>query len=419
MNWKHYGMGDALASTMADGFPALPDVKHVDLCDNRMSAAGIKNAMAAFSSKKDKLESLTLSENNLTGCVQQLASFLKGAERLLVLRLSRTMLTDADMERLLAPLSQNVTITTLDLSHNRLGSRGGELLGEMLDLNISMREMDIRWNNIRGAGAAAIGEALKMNSTMEVLSASWNGFGNKGAEALAEALSYEKTALRSIDLSSNSIGDEGGVAMKQAMKVNCSLYSLQLNGNLFSSGMKRSMLDLLAGKQDADLPCKDGNSSGSLLENASVIQRQAGGRVAIQMVTKNGLTTGQVDGESTEGYYKLTFSSDGTTNDAKLVQSSVYNIPTSEPLEGIESKLQSPAIAVEEGDDPAPGGKYVLSQKWLKGDLDFGVRAAGLLDTSQDFQTKQRPVCFPTNLPSAEEEVTGATTLGSLVRNLL
>jgi hypothetical protein len=438
MNWKHYGMGNSLTSAVAE---ALPDVIHVDLCDNRISATGMKNVFSALSAKSDTLETLILSENNLKGCFQHLASFLKMTSRVQVLKLSRTSLNDLDLECLSKSFfSYNVTMKILDLSHNRIGTRGGQILADVLEINTSIKELDIRWNSIRGVGAVSIGTALSQNSSMEIFSASWNGFGDKGAAALAEALKFANSRLKCVDLSSNSIGDEGGTAFMHAMRINRSLQSLQLNGNLFSPGLKRSMLNFLAGDEAGQRLHQQEDQTA--FENTRVIQRTIGevktlrnsqgqtlgepnvviqGRVALQTVIKNGPKNVGYDAESsTQGYFAITFSSDGTTKDAKLTKTGLYDMHASEPHERVKSNppyFSTPPPLKDAVD--ASFSRCYLSDQWLKGDFEFGACATGIVDVSSDGQARQKPLCLPTNLPSAAGEVEEATSFAAVVRNLI
>ena len=67
-----------------------------------------------------------------------------------------------------------------------------------------------------------------------------NNIGDEGGKAIGEALKVN-TSLTKIDLYENNIGDEGGKTIGEALKVNTSLTEINLNGNkLVMKGERQS-----------------------------------------------------------------------------------------------------------------------------------------------------------------------------------
>ena len=67
-----------------------------------------------------------------------------------------------------------------------------------------------------------------------------NNIGDEGGKAIGEALKVN-TSLTEINLDGNKIGDEGGKAIGEALKVNTSLTKIGLDGNkLVMKGQRQS-----------------------------------------------------------------------------------------------------------------------------------------------------------------------------------
>ncbi|KAG0007408.1 hypothetical protein BGZ82_005419, partial [Podila clonocystis] len=74
--------------------------------------------------------------------------------------------------------------------------------------NWTLSTLNLSVNSIGDNGAQALSEALKTNSTLTTLNLSGNSIGNNGAQALSEALKTNPT-LTTLNLRSNSIRENG------------------------------------------------------------------------------------------------------------------------------------------------------------------------------------------------------------------
>ena len=74
-----------------------------------------------------------------------------------------------------------------------------------------LTEIDFINSNIGEVGGKAIGEGLKVNTSLTSISLNYNNVGEEGAKAIAEGLKLN-TSLSEINLYSNKIGDEGAKA---------------------------------------------------------------------------------------------------------------------------------------------------------------------------------------------------------------
>lgn len=64
--------------------------------------------------------------------------------------------------------------------------------------------------------------------TLKHLDLSWNGFGNEGALALGEALKFNNTLVY-LDLSNNRISDEGVGMLCRGLEANDTLRTLKVS----------------------------------------------------------------------------------------------------------------------------------------------------------------------------------------------
>lgn len=69
----------------------------------------------------------------------------------------------------------------------------------------------------------------QVNTTLKHLDLSWNGFGNEGALALGEALKFNNTLVH-LDLNNNRITDEGASLLCKGLEANDTLRVLQVGG---------------------------------------------------------------------------------------------------------------------------------------------------------------------------------------------
>ncbi|XP_048578871.1 protein NLRC3 isoform X1 [Nematostella vectensis] len=120
------------------------------------------------------------------------------------------------------------SLIDLDLSLNKISSKGAIAIAEMLSKNQLLETFRLSFNQIGDEGAIAIANALKTNSTLKILDLTKNNIGNEGAKAIAEALMTNST-LKEFDLCDTNIGDEGAIAIANALMTNSTLKKLYLH----------------------------------------------------------------------------------------------------------------------------------------------------------------------------------------------
>eukprot|EP00854_Cymbomonas_tetramitiformis_P028410 gene28410-35210_t len=145
------------------------------LGDNNLGPEGTSVVCEALL-KNTCVQELDLSENHLgtapIGLGRETISKLLSAKPTGVhsLHLRANKLSDADAVVLSEVLSENRTLTYLDLSINTFGEKAGLALGNMLHSGTKLKELNLGvnlgWNGVSDDGFSAIGEALAVNSAV-------------------------------------------------------------------------------------------------------------------------------------------------------------------------------------------------------------------------------------------------------------
>ena len=108
------------------------------------------------------------------------------------------------------------------------------LLAEGMKCCTNLRTLDLSSNSIGSGGAAGLAEGLKCCTNLQTLNLSSNSIGSEGAVSLAEGLMCCSN-LQTLDLGCNSIGSEGTVFLAEGLKCCTNLQTLDLRYNSIGS----------------------------------------------------------------------------------------------------------------------------------------------------------------------------------------
>jgi hypothetical protein len=124
-------------------------------------------------------------------------------------------------------LSNNSTLTNLDLCYNAISTQGCAALARALANHVSLTTLALRDNLISGAGATALADVLN-TTKLRVLRLGLNFLDEGACQAIAAAL-HTNTTLLELDLSSNQhVGAAACAALAAAMADNTTLTRLDL-----------------------------------------------------------------------------------------------------------------------------------------------------------------------------------------------
>ena len=121
----------------------------------------------------------------------------------------------------------------LELLDNKITSLGCEFIARALHprVNPTIQILKLDHNEFGAAGVNQLSEALAINPVLRVLSLTYCGIDHTAAQALFEILIYTRSALEEVNLSGNSLGNEGTCRVLMGTAIAKSLKKIYLADN--------------------------------------------------------------------------------------------------------------------------------------------------------------------------------------------
>jgi Ran GTPase-activating protein (RanGAP) involved in mRNA processing and transport len=140
---------------------------------------------------------------------------------------------NADMLGLLSvSLQHNLSLRSLDLSHNVFLTSGGEHLARVLQSNTSLTCLNLSHSNFNAGAVTALSQALSRNNTLKDLDLSGNTLGERGIVALSTALTLNyEIALQKVSMAYCHLTDSCMEVLSTALAFNTSITDLNLACN--------------------------------------------------------------------------------------------------------------------------------------------------------------------------------------------
>jgi len=171
-----------------------------------------------------------------------ISKYLHSTKSLSTLILSECLIDDETVHILMGGLQQNNTITTLNLSYNKITSTGARRLSSFLTKNDNvLMILNLNDNQINDEGVQFIAETLKNkdNSHLIELNVALNNIGDSGAAALMEAAAISE-CLQILDISKNRISTKSFESFLNLLQINSSMHTLNISGNPLISAVHSS-----------------------------------------------------------------------------------------------------------------------------------------------------------------------------------
>ena len=135
-------------------------------------------------------------------------------------------------------LRTNSTLKKLSLKHCSIDGTGGISLGEMLSFpRLALKTLDLTGNSLRAAGLISLCPGLSQNASLSCLLLSDNNILSENADvnalqSLAEVMAIHKS-LTKVEMLHNPIGSAGGVALLKTLgSQNMRLSSFKIDTNM-------------------------------------------------------------------------------------------------------------------------------------------------------------------------------------------
>lgn len=149
---------------------------------------------------------------------------------------------------LAAAIQANTYLEWLDLQDSNIGDEGAAILAaDVLEQNYStIKKLNLHGNKIGNNGATALATALKINTSLWELDLCFNFINDEGVSMLAKALTTN-TTLRVLRLEGNRIGERGATILFEAVQANLksSLETIELSGNWVHANSRNDINTLL------------------------------------------------------------------------------------------------------------------------------------------------------------------------------
>jgi Ran GTPase-activating protein (RanGAP) involved in mRNA processing and transport len=248
-------------------------VTHLNLSNNGIGTRkGADFQVKRLLEQNTSIMELRISHNHLgSKAMKSIAEALRNNETLKNLDVSYNKIGNSGLCRLTSNLAISKTfIQSLDLTFNKIGSNGAvNLANLLLDTNRTIKILNLSLNMIGAEGCVLFGSVLKYNHVLEELNLSRNDI-REGVVSLAEGLlGSEVTHLRRLDLSWNSLTDQGAEALANVLQKNSVLESLKLSSNAIGDDGVCALADAL----HADMALSELDIVGNQMRNAAPLVR--------------------------------------------------------------------------------------------------------------------------------------------------
>ncbi len=232
------------------------------------------------------LQSLVLKNNKLGSLgASHVAVMLRQQTALRHVDLSHTDMGRAGLVLLTHAIGSSTTIESVVLDHNHFALRNdtgaqsahtetsAAVLAQIRRRNLtnvniapamaknnSLVSLSMKGVSLGDAMTSELARVLSKITTLQTLCLSTNRIENEGANQIATCLlAAPGSSLNSLDLSLNHIGDEGGIALANAIATNASLGSLDLSDNVIGANAAEVLLRALLQNQTLVRCGLDGN----------------------------------------------------------------------------------------------------------------------------------------------------------------
>jgi Ran GTPase-activating protein (RanGAP) involved in mRNA processing and transport len=257
INLRHNAMGDSMAIVFAKALKDIPLINTLNLSDNALTDKGA-SAIIDVLVHLPNITSLDISCNKIDGdAATALADYLKSADcPLKILILGGCDIDDTECDNFITSLRCNTTIKELDMSNNKIGvsenlnvvkpdfRTGAEALATFLmKTDCPLETLKVEWNMIRLDGAVTFASSLRFNSSLTYLDVSYNSLGQQGGEMLGDAL-IDNKVLRTLNAGGNSFNATACFTICVGIEENYVIRNVVLDNNSIGVQGAKALLEL-------------------------------------------------------------------------------------------------------------------------------------------------------------------------------
>jgi Ran GTPase-activating protein (RanGAP) involved in mRNA processing and transport len=282
LNLNKVGMTDKGIIALANAVKDHPCLSELYIDNNKIGRVGAKFLGECFKQNMT-IQTISMSGNSMGS---RGAAALAEALRDSHIRINHLELASNDIgpkggAALAVAIAANSSLKYLDLSHNDLGDRGIAGFGPALSTNTSIEYLNISNNDITDTGAVALASGLGTNRSLLRLVLNRQNIGDVGVTEIANALASNECSLQELHLDQNQIRNKGAIALADMLRTNRTLKMLSVTSNEIGDSGGEAL-----GK--ALLPSDDGNNGGGneLLEILDVSDNPISGSISRKFFTQ-------------------------------------------------------------------------------------------------------------------------------------
>jgi hypothetical protein len=235
---------------LIDFLTAKPSITSIDLSFNHQVDNTAVAHWARLLRQSTSLNNLNLNNNNLGDkAFELLGEALASNAYLKTIGLCDIGgdYGDNDIPTFLQALGTNSSLTSLDLSYNKLRQDDIVLLAETLRANKTLTELNLAGTSLDDKDIKVLTDGLKFNRTLHVLNLDSNNFAGEGLQALALFLRTKWCSLKSLSLAEIQDAEinEGIGNLATALRTNTSLTFLKINNDKCDFKQFSALMDAL------------------------------------------------------------------------------------------------------------------------------------------------------------------------------
>ena len=213
---------------LAKAVPLMSKLEYLWLYSNPIGQGGTVKVTKSLCGSGVKMLSLDNTKIGVPDC-EALCELLKSSHSLECLHIEKNTLSSESVATIITGLSQNSSVTTLNIS-NSLFSMGNAISLASVLTNQSkckLTWLELQNCHISGKGASELAAALCKNSILERLYLNHNNIGLEGASSMSVML-QQNTSLEVLNLLDDSVREEGVCELINSLKHNQTLKELWL-----------------------------------------------------------------------------------------------------------------------------------------------------------------------------------------------
>jgi Ran GTPase-activating protein (RanGAP) involved in mRNA processing and transport len=249
LNISNSLVDDSALELLAQSLQKNTSLKALELANCNFTVAGVRALFETLMRGRCNVQEVNIANNNLgEDSVQFIVAALQANPKLTIINVDvnpsisetstqaisgLTLINRAPAQiRSILPSLENNTreITALDLSPDTVNVNDDSvwLLTQALHSNTAVRSLTLSHNSIGDRGAAYLAALLRQNTSLASLDLSCNSIGNRGAQALCESFTVNHV-LQAINLSNNVMDFDGVQTLPSVLRENHTLREINLS----------------------------------------------------------------------------------------------------------------------------------------------------------------------------------------------